>query len=288
MRVHMATSGRALDPIRHLYEGDLSPYPDARPADGDSAVWFDVEALLVLLRAEKSRPAEVTGGDGPGRSRRGTGRGSRTAPPVLQLGPSMVLPVAILVRWWIRGTLAGRETVAVWGELGRSVTVSVVAAILIVLVAVPLAFLTVRYRSRVGQIAETVAWTVYALPHLTVGLAVLLTGVSLVLPLYQSLALLLFAYLMMFLPQALGPARCPPQGFADPEEAADRWAGTDRTVFKVTLPLLPGLLAEPVGSYDHEGVPATPAVRPTIRDPGVESGPLPPRGFYPRHFAASS
>ena len=77
-----------------------------------------------------------------------------------------------------------------WSELGRSLGVSALAALLIVLVALPMAVLTVRYRSRVGQAAETVAWTVYALPHITVGLAVLLTGVSLLLPLYQIVAAL--------------------------------------------------------------------------------------------------
>ena len=158
----------------------------------------------------------------------------------------MGLPVAILIRWWTRGTLAGRETVAVWSELGRSLTVSVLAASLIVLVALPLAVLTVRYRSRVGQAAETVAWTVSALPHITVGLAVLLTGVSLLLPLYQSLALLLFAYLMMFLPQALGPAQVALRKVSPSLEEASRSLGRPplATAFKVTLPLImKGLLA---------------------------------------------
>jgi iron(III) transport system permease protein len=181
---------------------------------------------------------------------------------------SIVLPVAILVRWWIRGTLAGRGTVAVWGELGASLGVSALAAALIVLVAVPLAILTVRYRSRSGQVAETVAWTVYALPHITVGLAVLLTGVSVLLPVYQTLPLLLLAYLMMFLPQALGPAQVALRKVSPNLEEASRSLGRPpfATAVKVTIPLIAkGLMAGGALVFltTMKELPATLLLRPT-------------------------
>ena len=181
---------------------------------------------------------------------------------------SIVLPVVILVRWWVRGTLAGRGTVAVWAELGASLGVSALAAGLIVLVAVPLAILTVRYRSRSGQVAETVAWTVYALPHITVGLAVLSTGVSVLLPLYQTLPLLLLAYLMMFLPQALGPAQVALRKVSPNLEEVSRSLGRPpfATAMKVTIPLIgKGLLVGGALVFltTMKELPATLLLRPT-------------------------
>ncbi len=270
---------------------------DRRPATVLAAILM-VMALAVLWAERKSRgKMEIVGG----RTVRPQpllvlGRGAKIGAQLF-LGAiclfSMVLPLAILVRWWIRGTLAGRETVAVWSELGRSLTVSAMAALLIVLVALPLAFLTVRYRSRVGQAAETVAWTVYALPHITVGLAVLLTGVSLLLPLYQSLPLLLFAYLMMFLPQALGPAQVALRKVSPSLEEASRSLGRPpiTTVFRVTLPLIAkGLLAGGglVFLTAMKELPATLLLRPTeFETLAVRIWSTTSEGFYTRaSFAA--
>ena len=270
---------------------------DRRPATVLAALLM-VIALAVLMAERKSRRRmAITGG----RTVRPQpqlvlGRGAKVAGHLF-LGAvclfSMVLPVAILVRWWIRGTLAGRETVAVWGELGRSLAVSALAAVLIVLVALPLAVLTVRYRSRVGQAAETVAWTVFALPHITVGLAVLLTGVSLLLPLYQSLPLLLFAYLMMFLPQALGPAQAALRKVSPSLEEASRSLGRPpiATAIKVTLPLIArGLLAGGglVFLTTMKELPATLLLRPTeFETLAVRIWSTTSEGFYTRaSFAA--
>ena len=206
---------------------------------------------------------------------------------------SIVLPVAILIRWWVRGTLAGRETVAIWSELGNSLSVSAMAALLIVLVAVPMAVLTVRYRSVVGNAAQTAAWTMFGLPHITVGLAVLLTGVSLVFPLYQTLPLLLFAYVMMFLPQALGPAQVALRGVSPSLEEASRSLGRPpiMTALKVTLPLISkGLLAGAglVFLTTMKELPATLLLRPTeFETLAVRIWSATSEGFYTRaSFAA--
>jgi iron(III) transport system permease protein len=270
---------------------------DRRPATVLAAILM-VMALAVLWAERKSRRRmEITGG----RTVRPQplvvlGRGAKIGAHVF-LGTiclfSMILPVAILIRWWVRGSLAGRETVAVWSELGRSLTVSASAALLIVMVALPMAVLTVRYRSRVGQAAETVAWTVYALPHITVGLAVLLTGVSLLLPLYQSLPLLLLAYLMMFLPQALGPAQVALRKVSPSLEEASRSLGRPpiATALKVTLPLIAkGLLAGGglVFLTTMKELPATLLLRPTeFETLAVRIWSTTSEGFYTRaSFAA--
>ena len=206
---------------------------------------------------------------------------------------SILLPVAILIKWWVRGTLAGRETLAMWPELARSLGVSAMAAVLIVLVAVPVAILTVRYRSIVGNIAQMAAWTVFSLPHITVGLAVLLTGVSLVLPLYQTLPLLLLAYVMMFLPQALGPAQVALRGLPPSLEEVSRSLGRPplTTALKVTVPLIGRELLAGAGLVfltSMKELPATLLLRPTgFETLAVRIWSATSEGFYTRaSFAA--
>lgn len=270
---------------------------DRRPATVLAAILM-LAALIILWAERKSRRrAAITGGRTVRpQSLLGLGRGSTIGSHLflaLVCLFSLVLPVLILMRWWVRGAMSGRETVAVWSELGRSLLVSVMAAVLIALVAVPLALLTVRYRSRIGQAAETVAWTLYALPHITVGLAVLLTGVSLILPLYQSVPLLMFAYLMMFLPQALGPTQVALRKVSPNLEEASRSLGRPpmATAIKVTLPLIAkGLLAGGglVFLTTMKELPATLLLRPTeFETLAVRIWSTTSEGFYTRaSFAA--
>src|SRR5690606_14969994 len=53
---------------------------------------------------------------------------------------------------------------------------------------------------------EALSYVGYALPGLVVALALVFAGINLG-PLYQSLALLVVAYVLLFLPQALGATR---------------------------------------------------------------------------------
>ena len=128
---------------------------DRRPATVLAAVLM-LMALAVLWAERKSRRRmEITGG----RSVRPQplvvlGRGAKIAAHIF-LGTvclfSIVLPVAILIDGGYEGSLAGRETVAVWSGAGHAHSaVSALAALLIVMVALPMAVLTVRYRSRRG------------------------------------------------------------------------------------------------------------------------------------------
>lgn len=201
---------------------------------------------------------------------------------------ALVVPVSVLVGWWVRG--GGMDVVpgAIWGELARSFSISTLAAALVVTVAVPLAILTIRYRSAIGTLVENVTWSVYGLPHLTVGLGILLTGVTLLLPLYQTLPLLLFSYLAMFLPQALGPARAALREVPPSLEEASRSLGRSAlsTAFRVTIPLIgPGLAAGAglVFLTTIKELPATLLLRPTgFETLAVRIWSATSEGFYAR------
>jgi iron(III) transport system permease protein len=181
---------------------------------------------------------------------------------------ALVIPVAVLGGWLARGVGSGLGLAGVLPETVRSLGVSAAAAVAAVGAAIPLAVLTARYRSRFGVMLESVAWSIYALPHLTVGLAVLLVAVGYLLPLYQTLALLLFAYVAMFLPQALGPVQASLGRTPPSLEEASRSLGRGPfpTLGRITIPLISrGLLAGAglVFLTTMKELPATLLLRPT-------------------------
>ncbi len=124
----------------------------------------------------------------------------------LVLLASIGLPVFSLV-WW----MLLRPP---WGELGRIITLflnsmsaAVPAALVAVLLALPLAYARVRYPSRVTMLGERTAYIGYAVPPLALALAFVFFSLRGIPVLYQTLPLLIFAYAMNFLALAMGPIR---------------------------------------------------------------------------------
>ncbi len=149
------------------------------------------------------------------------------------------LPVGTALYWLGRGTGG-----APWGDLGAalwdSARASLPAALLAAALALPVAYLSVRRPSRRTRLLERTAYLGYATPPLAFALALVVFSLSAAPILYQTLALLVLAYALHFLAEALGPVRsalyqAPPQV----EEAA-RALGRPplRAFFETTFPLL--------------------------------------------------
>ena len=182
-----------------------------------------------------------------------TGSGtSRQAPPI-ELGAwrwpsyafvggvafvSVGVPV-LTVGYWM-----GANPSLPWADLGQalwgSVSASAPAALLAGALALPLAYLSVRRPSRGTKTLERVAYFGYATPPLAFALALVFFTLRTVPPLYQTLALLIIAYALHFLAEAIGPIRtalyqAPPRL----EEAARSLGRTPlQAFFAATFPLL--------------------------------------------------
>ena len=163
------------------------------------------------------------------------------------VGLALVLPAAVLVLWALRGaddglSLAGALLAPAAGSLG----VSLLAALAAVAAALPVALVAVRSPRRWTLALERLAYGANALPGVVVALALVFFAARYGGPLYGTLALLLFAYVVRFLPQALSGARTALVG-VNPrlEEAARALGRGPRAAFAaVTVPLAaPGLLA---------------------------------------------
>jgi iron(III) transport system permease protein len=125
-----------------------------------------------------------------------------------------------------------------------SVTLGLVAAVVTTLLALPLAFLLVRYPGRLATVLERTVFIAQGMPGLVIALAIVTLAVHVLLPLYQSAALLIAAYAVLFLPLALVSVRAA-LVHAEPrlEETARALGANPMATFRrVVLPLAgPGL-----------------------------------------------
>jgi iron(III) transport system permease protein len=159
---------------------------------------------------------------------------------------ALVVPVGVLVFWLARGLAAGEPLRLMWGAAFHSVYAAGLAAVVTALAALPVAVLAVRFPGWVGSIVERLSYLGYALPGIVLALALVFFGANLAPGLYGTLVLLVFAYAVHFLPQAVGTTRAALLQVRPSVEEAARGLGRGRTwvVATVTAPLASsGILA---------------------------------------------
>ncbi len=159
---------------------------------------------------------------------------------------TLVIPVGVMLDWLALGLERG-ET---WPGLGRaaanSLTVAGLAAIVTVLAGWPVAVLAARWRTPLARGLERASYIGFGLPGVVVGLSLVYFGANYAPWLYQTLALLIFAYAVRFLPEAMGATRSSLVQISPRLEEAARGLGFSsvQTWLRVTLPLArPGVLA---------------------------------------------
>ncbi len=162
------------------------------------------------------------------------------------LSVALVLPATVLGYWLIRGLAAGEAVGGLWDATRDTLLGAGLAAAVTAAAALPVALLAVRHpRSAITRPIEVLAYTGYALPGLVVALALVFAGINMG-PLYQSLAMLILAYLLLFLPLAIGATRVSLLQVRPSLEEAARGLGRSRwnVLRTVTAPLASrGILA---------------------------------------------
>ncbi len=159
---------------------------------------------------------------------------------------ALALPVSVITYWLVRSAREGAGIGRTLGAALHSFEASGLAAILAVAAAWPIAVMAVRFPGRLARATERASFTGYALPGVVVALSLVFFGIRAVPALYQTLFMLVFAYIVLFLPQAGGALRASLLQLNPALEEASHslGAGRLRTVRRVILPLVrPGIAA---------------------------------------------
>ncbi len=159
---------------------------------------------------------------------------------------ALVVPVATLVTWLVLGARDGIDLGETAGAAGRSAQVAAGGALAALVAAWPVAALAARHPGRLARWTERLSYAGYALPGLVVALSLVFFGARVVRPLYQTVGMLVLAYLVLFLPQAVGALRSTLGQISPSLEDASRslGAGPLATARRVVLPLVrPGATA---------------------------------------------
>lgn len=181
---------------------------------------------------------------------------------------NLMLPLGVIVYWAARAIAVGNPLGSVGPAVVNSLAVSIAAALVAAVLSLPVVFWAVRWRGPVGQVIERVSHAGYALPGLVIALSLVFFATRFARPLYQSVPLLVLAYVCRFFPEALAATRSSVIALSPRFEEAAKSLGRGRWYILVSLilPLIrPGVLAG-VGLVfltAMKELPATLILRPT-------------------------
>ncbi len=161
---------------------------------------------------------------------------------------TLVVPVAIFAVWLFRSQgrrIPSLEFQPVFAL--NSVYLAALAALVACLFAIPVAYYSARTNSLLSRILERATYVGFAVPGVVIGLALVFLGTRTLPSLYrQGVWLLVFGYVVRFLPQAVGTVRSSVLQVDDEMLEAARTLNVGRieAFRRVTLPLIaPGMVA---------------------------------------------
>jgi iron(III) transport system permease protein len=163
---------------------------------------------------------------------------------VVALG--LAVPLTVLTYWTARAFTRSDALDWSWGPVLGSVGVSLLAAGAAVVTTLPVAVLAVRYPRAWTTALERASYAANALPGIVIALSLVFFAANYASPIYQTLTLLVFAYVVRFFPQALAGSHSALIRVDPRLEEVGRGLGRSPAVVfsRVTAPLLaPGLLA---------------------------------------------
>jgi iron(III) transport system permease protein len=155
------------------------------------------------------------------------------------------LPLGVILYWLLRSPRTVEALQGIIPTALNSIWASGLAAIFATLFALPIAILAVRFPGRITTLIERGSYIGYGLPGVVVALALVFFGANYAPWLYQTMPMLIFAYLVLFLPQSVGVLRSSLLQVNPSLEESARSLGRSpwQTLKEVTIPLIrPGVI----------------------------------------------
>jgi iron(III) transport system permease protein len=200
-------------------------------------------ALLIGEAAARGKVRFARIGSGAPRAATPIHLGYSTIPALAALAALALLalgvPLWTILRWlWIGGA-------DVWAlddigsALGQTIGLASTAAILTTALAFPVAWVAVRSSGLLARVVEGANYVTSSLPGIVTALALVTVAIHAARPLYQSVPLIVFAYMLLFMPRALVNVRAGLAQVPVSLEEASRSLGRSpsATFFRVTLRL---------------------------------------------------
>ncbi len=159
---------------------------------------------------------------------------------------SLLTPIGVLFYWLIRGLINGNDLLPLLNPVINSLYVAFLASFFTILTALPVALLITRYKHKLNNFIEFSSYIGFGLPGIVVALSLVFLSINLFFPLYQSMWLLIFSYIVLFIPASIGSIRASVlQVNPRLEDAAYSLGKTPiKVMSKVTLPLImPGIIS---------------------------------------------
>ena len=152
---------------------------------------------------------------------------------------SIVAPVGTIMYWASKADMT-----YLWADLTESLKGSMFAsfpaAIISAFLVIPIVYLSVRVPSGLTRMMERVTYVGYSIPSLAFALGLVSFALKLAPGLYQTLFLLVYAYTIHYLAEAVGPVRSALYQTSPSIEEAARSLGCSRlqAIWRTTLPLI--------------------------------------------------
>lgn len=207
-------------------------------------------ALLYSERAVQGRARYYRSSAGSNRQSREMRLGRWRIPALLLVigvvAAALLVPVGVVTYWLVQGIHAGESFAPMWRATLNTVQAGMLAALAATLLALPVAYLSSRFPSVYAALISQAAYIGYGLPGIVVALSLVFFGANYATFFYQTLGMLVFAYVVRYMPQAMGVLRTNLLQTSPRLEEAARGLGLNRrqVLGRVTLPLLrPGILA---------------------------------------------
>ncbi len=159
---------------------------------------------------------------------------------------ALVMPTAVITYWLLRGLISGETLKPVWVATFNSFQAGALAALAAAALGFLVAYAAVRIRGRLMGIAARAVYVGYGLPGIVIALSLVFFGANFAPGIYQTMWMLVFAYVVRFLPQAMGAMQISLMQMNPRLEEAGRSLGLGmRAVFwRITAPTVrPGVLA---------------------------------------------
>lgn len=231
-------------------------------------------AVVVVVAEQRARGRVRYHRSGSGARREpvivplGRWRGAAVGLSSVVVGAALVLPLGTLLLLSLRGGSDGVGLAETVTAAASSVLVSGLGAVAATALALPVAVLAVRHPGPLARAAERLSYAGYALPGLVVGLAFVFIAARGISGIYQSLPLLVLAYVVLFLPQATESTKAGLLQIDPRMEDASRTLGSGPldALRRVVLPVLArpiGVGAALVFLTAMKELPATLLLRPT-------------------------